>query len=73
MTIKFDKRIYSSRPIKAAISAYKGLADFNISSGKKYFEVDLKNVDEELKGVILDEFGNYVLYEFIVDYKYGKN
>ncbi len=61
MTLKFDKKIYKLKAIKLAIQAYQELADFNLSQEKKYIQVELKNIDQDVKDIIKDEFCNYVL------------
>ena len=40
---------------------YKELADFSLGGNKEYFEVELKNIDRDVKNLIKDEFCNYVL------------
>ncbi len=61
MIIRFDKKIYKLKAIKLAIKEYKELADFVLKTKDKYFEVELKNIDQDVKGLIKDEFCNYVL------------
>jgi len=61
MTVKFHRKIYRKKAINSAIKAYQGLADFSLKEKKDYFELELKNIDKEVKEVIKDELGNYIL------------
>lgn len=61
MTIKFNGKIYKLKAVKSAAKAYRELADFKIGSSKNYIEVELKNINREVKDIIRGEFGNYVL------------
>lgn len=61
MVIKFDKKIYKLKAVKLAIRDYKELADFVLKTKGDYFEVELKNIDPDVKNIIQDEFCNYVL------------
>jgi len=61
MTIKFDKRIYKQKAIRLAMQAYQELAVFNLSQKGKHFQVELRDVNKDIKDTIKDEFANYVL------------
>ncbi len=61
MQIKFNKKIYSLKAIKLAIKDYQGLADFNLEKKGEYILVKLTKIDKEYKGIIKDEFCNYIL------------
>lgn len=63
MTILFNKQFYHLQAIKKAIEAYKELAVFKIKEDKKKIEVNINNIDKDVKDVIKDEFCNYVLAE----------
>lgn len=63
MTLVFNKQFYHLRAIKKAIKAYKELAVFNIKEKDDNIEVDIDEVDKDVKDVIKDEFCNYVLAE----------
>lgn len=62
MIIKFNKKIYKARAVKLAIKEYQKLADFNLRQKGEHLEVRLTKIDKDLKGIIKDEFCNYVLY-----------
>ena len=62
MEIKFDKKIYSLKAIKSATQAYRGLADFDFKQKGAYVQVELKNINKDIEGIIKDEFCNYVLF-----------
>lgn len=62
MLIKFDKKIYKVRAIKLAIKEYRNLADFSLRQKKDCIEVEIKNIDKDIKDIIKDEFCNYVLF-----------
>lgn len=63
MTIVFNKQFYHLQAIKKAIEVYKELAVFNIKEKDNNIEVDIDEVDKDVKDVIKDEFCNYVLAE----------
>jgi len=59
--IKFNKKIYSLAAVKQAIEEFKDLADFNFKGKDDYLEVSIDNINKEYKGILKDEFCNYVL------------
>jgi len=61
--INFNKKLYSLKAIKLAIKEYQKLANFSLSQRKNYIQVELKNIDKEVKKIIKDEFCNYVLFK----------
>lgn len=61
--INFDKKLYPLKAIKLAIKEYQKLANFNLVQNKKYIQVELKNIDKDVKEIIKDEFCNYVLFK----------
>ncbi|MBU1137090.1 HxsD-like protein [Patescibacteria group bacterium] len=61
MIIKFSSKIYDLKAVKLTTKAYQGLADFKISQLKNYINVELKNINKDVKDIIKDEFCNYVL------------
>ncbi len=60
--INFDKRLYNLKAIKLAIKEYQKLANFNLSQKKNYIQVELKDIDKEVRPIIKDEFCNYILF-----------
>jgi hypothetical protein len=60
MQISFNKKIYSQQAVKNSIKDYEHLADFTLSQNKRYFLVEIKNIQTKLKN-FPDEFSNYVL------------
>lgn len=63
MTIFFNKKFYSLEAIKKTIKAYKKVAVFKLKEKKNNFEVNITDVDKDIKVLIKDEFCNYVLAE----------
>lgn len=63
MLFTFNKNFYNLQAVKSTIKAYRELADFKVEEDHKIIKVRVKNVDEEAKGAIEDEFCNYVLAE----------
>jgi hypothetical protein len=53
----FNKDFYPTNAVKAAIKAYKDLADFQVKENEKCLEVKIKNAKPGIK----DEFCNYVI------------
>ena len=62
MKINFNKNLYRLKAIKLAIKEYKHLANFNIKQTGDYIQVELKNINKEVKQIIKDEFCNYTLF-----------
>lgn len=62
MLISFNKKLYKLKAIKLAIKEYRNLANFNLKQKGNYIQVELKDIDKEVKQVIKDEFCNYVLF-----------
>ncbi len=58
---KFSKKLYKTAAIKDSIEAYGEVADFSVVRSGDSIEVEIKNVDDDLKGIIKDEFCNHVL------------
>ncbi len=63
MTIFFNKRFYSILAINKATKVYKKIAIFKVVDNKNNIKVQIGNVDEEIKNILVDEFRNYVLAE----------
>jgi len=63
MIINFHNNLYKKKAIKSAATDYKELADFDISENKNYIQVELKNINNDVKNSIKDEFCNYVLHK----------
>jgi hypothetical protein len=61
MEIKFNKKIYSKKAIWKAAEDYNDLADFTIENNNKYIKIFLKNIKEDVKDDIYNEFCNHVL------------
>ena len=61
MVIRFNKKLYKQKPIKAAIRSFGEVADFNFSKKDNYYSIELYNPREYPADVIKDEFCNYVL------------
>jgi len=59
--ISFDKKLYNLKAIKLAIKEYQNLANFSFRQKNNYIQVELKNIDKEVRPIIKDEFCNYVL------------
>jgi len=61
--INFNKRLYPLKGIKLAMKEYQNLANFNLRQKGNYIQVELKNIDKDVKKLIKDEFCNYVLFK----------
>lgn len=61
-SVKFNKKLYSQKVIKAVVQEFDNLADIKVNSQGLYITVSFANALKEVKDVIQDEFGNYVLY-----------
>ncbi|MDD3084977.1 MAG: HxsD-like protein [Candidatus ainarchaeum sp.] len=65
MEIKFDKNIYTKNGILNTVEVYKNLADIDFSESDDFFIIVLKNIDEDVRDIIKDEFCNYSLFETV--------
>ena len=65
MKLYFNKNFYNSEGIKSSISAFEDekLAEFEMVEKDEEFEVKIKNIKDEVKDILEDEFYNYVLVE----------
>jgi len=61
--IGFDRKFYDLQALQNTIQAYQGLADFKLKTKKNSFEVEASDIDKDVRGVLEDEFCNYVLSE----------
>lgn len=61
--VKYDKRIYKIKAVKAAVKDYNEFADFDITTKGNEIIVDIANIDYEPEDVFLDEFSNYVIHK----------
>lgn len=59
--LKFNTQIYKKEAIQEAILAYSSVAKFKIKNTKNYTEIKTEPMDSKLKGILADEFSNYVL------------
>lgn len=60
--LNFNKNLYTAKAIKQSIELYRDLAVFGITEDKDYYKVSLKEIDLEVKDIIMDEFANQVLF-----------
>ncbi len=63
MLISFSKKLYKIKAIKLAIKEYQDLANFSLEQKGNYIQVELKNINKDVKQIIKDEFCNYVLFK----------
>ena len=61
--IELNKNFYNLEAVKKAAKAYKELAGFSVKDDGGKIKITMKNIDEDVKDVIEDEFCNYVLSE----------
>ena len=61
MLIRFHQELYHLNAVKKALTAYKHLAWFRLSSKGKYYLVSLNRIEPTVKNILPDEFANYVL------------
>lgn len=59
--VKLNKKLYKLSTIKKAMGAYSHLADMSLADEDKYYKINFKKIEPEYKGIITDEFINYVL------------
>jgi hypothetical protein len=61
MTVRFNKKLYTAKAIKRALSDFKELADFYMTDRKDHYLVGIKNPRGYPPETIKDELGNYIL------------
>ena len=59
--MKFNQGIYNLEAVKKAAAEFKKLANFTIKEANGNIEVKIDKIDQGFKGVLKDEFANYVL------------
>ena len=60
--IDFNKNLYNLKAIKSAIKEYQNLADFDLRQRGNCIQVELNNIDKNVRKIIKDEFCNYVFF-----------
>ena len=61
MRVKYHKKIYQRKAVKAGVDAFKEIVAFRIEENKDYYLVrNNKMKSDEAK--ILDELSNYILF-----------
>ena len=61
ISAEFDKKIYKAKAVKKAVEDYKDVAKITLEESKGFYKVEFRDVSKELKDIVVDEFGNYVL------------
>jgi len=61
ISILFNIKLYPLKSIKEGVKMYGGLCRFSLKRNKKYIQVMLYDIEDEIKSVVKDEFCNYVL------------
>ncbi|MGE5279680.1 MAG: HxsD-like protein [Deltaproteobacteria bacterium] len=59
--LKFSKRIYPKKAVRAAARAFASFGRFRIREKDGYYVVEVADAASPLTGEWRDEFGNYVL------------
>ena len=66
----FNTKLYSQKSVKATIEAFDQLAEFKLEHKGDYYKVRVaKLLDPEVEDRLMDEFGNYALYQTIAEKK----
>ena len=63
LTLKFDKRIYKLKAVRAAAREYSAFADFSINENGNNINVEIENIDFQPENVFLGEFSNYIIHK----------
>lgn len=61
MIIRLNKKIYGSSAVRQARRAFSHLARIKLKEDGKYFLVEAKNIDSDVKAIFCDEFCNFAL------------
>lgn len=61
MLVKLNKNIYSRAAVEEAVGAFKKIAGLKVGQNARYFLVEAKNIQPDLKDIFFDEFCNFVL------------
>lgn len=59
--INLNKKIYPRQAVERAVADWHSLAEFSICAKPKYWQVEITQIDQQIKNKIKDEFANYVL------------
>lgn len=59
--LRFNTSIYKKEAIEKAVSVYSEFANFSLCKNSRFIEIKINNAPHNVKGIIVDEFANYVL------------
>jgi hypothetical protein len=62
----FSRSLYAAEAVQAAVAAYEELASFELQISAEAIEVTIREPDESVADVLVDEFCNHALHETIV-------
>jgi hypothetical protein len=69
--LSFSRSLYTPEAVRAAVTAYQELAEFDVVDRGDDFLVNISNPDPEVSD-LLDEFCNHVLFETVKQFRAGK-
>jgi len=61
LQLKLSEKFYDQPSLQKAIEDYRDFGRINYKSQGGFFVIDFKNIDPDVKSLIIDEFANYVL------------
>ncbi len=69
MELKLHKKLYSKAGVQAALAAFSHLGEGRLEKDETHYRILFETVDPSTRDVLLDEFGNFALYQTIVGKK----
>ena len=70
MEKQFNTKIYSHKALKTTIEAFNQLAVFDLKHESDHYKVRVARLlDPDVGDRLMDEFGNYALYQTIAEKK----
>ena len=64
--VLFTRSLYAAEAVRAAADAYSKLASFDIDVLDADIQLTIRDPDEDIASILVDELCNYVLHETIV-------
>ena len=69
ITYQLSKSLYAINAVTKAVEAYQSLAEFQVSEEEHCIRIDINNINETYKNILVDAFLNHVLFESINEHR----
>lgn len=69
VTYRLSKSLYALGAVQKAVHAYGSLAEFQVFEEEHSIRIEIQNIQEPYKNVLVDAFLNHVLFESINEHR----